>query len=729
MPDELFNQAMFCHQAGDLARAAELYHQVLCNQPEHPDALNLLGVVARQQHRLDESRQWIERAIAAAPNDARYPFNLGETLRAAGQFAHAIAAYRSSLETNPANAPAWHALGMSYEKLGNHAEALNASRRAVQVDPRLVPAYESLFDCLWRQEKFDEATEVCRIALSIDPNGATRQVQHAAVLLHGGNVAGAMDAYRRAAELRPDWAEPHIGLSQCFDRLGQPREAERSALAAIHLDPQSPRAHVLFGVAQDKQGRGGDAVTSFRQAIVLDPLNGAAHANLSNILADRFQQDEAIALAFRAVELSPRSAPIHSNLLLMLNLPEAVDERMLFDEHRKWSDRYAARVVPAQVARPRENDPDRPLRVGYVSPDFRRHPVASFFEPLLAGHDRTAVCPTLYSDVARPDDVTDRLRSLAGQENWRDTSQMPDVDVAAVIERDRIDILVDLAGHTAGNRLPLFGRGLAPVQVTYLGYPNTTGLPRSVMQCRLTDAHCDPPGQADALHTEELVRLGDSFLCYRPPTEAPPVAPAPREFTGRITFGSFCGMMKIHTGVIRVWANLLRRVKDARLIIKNKAMSDADVRQRVLDAFHSHGISVERLLLRPQDAGVREHLASYADVDIALDTFPYNGTTTSCEALWMGVPVVTLMGEPHRSRVGASLLHHLGLTQLVSNSSEQYIESAANLAEDRSAVCSLRSQIRDRMERSPLRDEHRFVINIERAYRRMWRRAVGEVPG
>ena len=354
-----------------------------------------------------------------------------------------------------------------------------------------------------------------------------------------------------------------------------------------------------------------------------------------------------------------------------------------------------------------------------MSPDLRAHPIPFFLEPVLSCHDPAQCRPIVYSDVARSDPVTRRLKQLAPA--WRDVRPLSHAQLADLVRRDRVDVLVDLAGHTAEHRLLMFARVPAPVQVTYLGYPNTTGMPRSQMHYRLTDALADPPGIADTLHTEALVRLPDVFLCYRPPDDAPGVAPQPHVATGRATFGSFNTLEKVTAAQIGLWAQILRQVAGARMLLKNKSLGDAGVRDRVRAAFAAHGVGAERLVLAGPEPEPARHLARYHDVDVALDTFPYGGTTTTCEALWMGVPVVTLAGPTHRSRVGLTLLSAVGLSELTATTPQQYVDLAVTLAGEPARLRALRDSLRERVRLSPLTDARRFTENLESAYRQMWR--------
>jgi len=394
------------------------------------------------------------------------------------------------------------------------------------------------------------------------------------------------------------------------------------------------------------------------------------------------------------------------------NAPEAVAA-----EHRAWGEKASAAVsVPG--SRDLDRDPARRLRIGYVSPDFRRHSVAYFFEALLAEHDPDAVEAVCYAHVPAPDPMTERLKGLAHE--WHDIATLDDPALAEKIRGERIDILVDLAGHTAKNRLPVFVHKPAPIQVTYLGYPNTSGLAR--IDYRLTDAVADPPGDGDDLYAERLVRLDRCFLAYRPPPAAPAVSGLPSERIGRITFGSFNNNTKITPELIAVWSRILRELPTSRLLLKSGPFADRETRQRYLDLFAAEGIEPKRIRAFGYLPEVSDHLNFYANIDLALDTFPYNGTTTTCEALWMGVPVLTLAGPVHASRVGASLLTAVGIEDLIARDTDAYVGKAIGLASDPARLADLRSRLRPAMATSPLTDGAGLARAIENAYRRMWRK-------
>ena len=491
---------------------------------------------------------------------------------------------------------------------------------------------------------------------------------------------------------------------------------------ALALQPGVATTHISLGSVLLKQGQLSAAEAEIRSAIEFDPANAIAYNNLGNALKEQGKLDDAITAYRQALELDAGIPEIRSNLLLSLNNHPGYDAETVFREHRIWAEQYARDLpAPAQPG-PNRPDPDRRLRIGYVSPDFRAHSVAYFAEALLEAHDRTAMHVVCYCNAIRRDDTTARLRGLA--DDWHDITGMGDEAVADRIRGDRIDILVDLAGHTANNRLMVFARKPAPVQVSYIGYCNTTGIP--AMDYRITDALADPEGQ-DALYTEELVRLPRCFLCYTPPEAGPGVEPLPAARAGQVTFGSFNHLSKVTSEVIEVWSRILAAVPNARLLLKSKSPNDGTTRRRFVEMFVANGIAEDRVSVIgpiPSSAG---HLSVYGTVDIALDPFPYNGTTTTCEALWMGVPVITLAGRAHAGRVGASLLAAVGLDELVAHTPKEYVALATGLAGDLDRLAALRAGLRPRMATSPLCDKADYARAVDISTRGAMREMV--LPG
>jgi predicted O-linked N-acetylglucosamine transferase (SPINDLY family) len=464
-----------------------------------------------------------------------------------------------------------------------------------------------------------------------------------------------------------------------------------------------------------------DAEPHYRRSIELRPRFALAYSNLASVLRFLGRAEDGDALYRKALEIEPREPAagyaLSSGRLMALHYRADASAETILEEHRRWGDALMARQGAAASEFPNIADPDRPLRVGYVSPDFRQHSVIHFLEPLLAHHDRETFEVTCYAEITEPDAVTQRFQALARR--WRFTAGVSDADVRRQVREDQIDIMIDLAGHTGSSRITVFAVKPAPVTATWLGYPGSTGL--ATVDYRITDERADPLGVTERHHTEELVRLPDGFLCYRPPPDTTPVRPTPALNKGFVTFGSFNYPEKVMPKVVETWAAILREVPGSRLLLKGWHFGDPAIRQRYLDGFGSVGVGPERIDLRPMIPGMIEHLRLYDEVDIALDPFPYNGTTTTCEALWMGVPVVTLVGDRHAARVGLSLLWQIGLTELAALDPAAYIRIAADLACDAERLNKLRLGLRDRMRDSPLMDEPRFARSFEGALRMMWR--------
>lgn len=564
---------------------------------------------------------------------------------------------------------------------------------------------------------FDEAIACCRRAIAIRPNHPDTHYNLAQALLHQDRPEEAMAAYRETLRLDPNYMGAYINLGTLLQARGMLDEAVACFQEALRRQPRNVDAHYNLGNALRAQGKYTAAVESYRASLRIQPGNAGNRYNLANTLNDQGLHEDALAEYREALRWQPDYVDAHNNLLFALNYSTTCKPEEIFAEHRLWAERYAAVLSPA----PRyanTPDPERRLRVGYVSPDFRQHSVAFFIEPLLAAHDRAAVETVCYADLRKADAVTTRIQGLAGK--WRTVTNMSHEQVAELVRADGIDILVDLAGHTGDNRLLVFARKPAPVQVTYLGYPNTTGL--SAVDYRLTDAWADPAGQTEPLHTETLVRLPHGFLCYQPPADAPSIAPAPAKAAGNVTFGSFNALTKMNESVLAAWADILRAVPGSRLMLKNMVLRDPSTCERYLEFFAKEGISRGRVELIGWAASPVDHLALYNRVDLALDTFPYNGTTTTCEALWMGVPVMTLAGRVHAGRVGVSILSRLDLADFIATDRDDYVARAMRWADDLEGLAKLRSSLRERMAKSPLCDAKAFARDVEQAYREMWRK-------
>lgn len=680
--EQTIQLALQHHQAGRLAEAEGLYRQVLAQQPANADALHLLGLVAKRAGRLDLAADLIRRAITIMPTAAAFPANLGAVYIELGRLDLALAAYSRAIQLKPDWADAHHGLANVLRGQGNLDAAIDAYNRAIQYKPDFVEAYNNLGDTLRVKGRLDEAILACR----------------------------------RAIQLRPTFALPYSNMGIALNDERKFEEAEAAFKTAVQLDPGFAAAHCNLANVLLELVKPDAAMDAYATAIRLQGDFVEAHNNLAGVLRDNGLLDEALACYDRAMALKPDNALYHGNRIGTLHYHPGFGAAAIYEAHCDWSRRHAEPLKRFIQPHHNSRQPDRRLKIGYVSPDLRMHPVGRYLLPLLQCHDRTAVEVFCYSGVRAGDLITDHLRRRT--DVWRDIFDLADDQVVALVRRDQIDILVDLAGHTGQSRLPVFARKPAPVQVTYLGYPNTTGM--TTMDYRITDSHADPPGMTEAFQTERLVRLPETFLCYVTADEPVVAAEAPALRRGHVTFGSFNTAAKINASIVALWAQILQRVPGAKLLIKCQAMACQRSRKNLLDLFAARRIGPDRLELRSHVASHGAHLQMYDQVDIALDTYPYHGTTTTCEALWMGVAVVSLAGSSHVSRVGASILSNAGMGEWVAHSSEQYVEIAVKSAGDLARLSDLRTHLRQRMRQSPLMDAPRFTRNMEAAYRQMW---------
>ncbi len=493
---------------------------------------------------------------------------------------------------------------------------------------------------------------------------------------------------------------------------GMLADAAETFRKVLSETPDHLPAIVELGNTLYSQALMNDAMQQYQAALGINPHVAVIHNNLGIVYQEQGRTDEAIAEYRQALELDPTYTMAHSNLLRCLNFHPALDNSSLFEAHKSFQTLHGGQKNSAQDFMTCCREPEKQIRIGYVSPDLGNHSVAYFVTAVFPNHDRSRFKVFCYSDRGKEDESSERIKR--GVDVWRKTAGMDDDTLFSLIRNDGIDILVDLAGHTGGNRLPLFARRAAPVQVTWLGYPNTTGL--SAMDYRIVDAVSDPPGEADRCHIETLVRLPSGFLCFDPPLDAPEVTPLPMLRNGFVTFGSFNALAKITDEAVALWSRILLRVSGSRILFKNKCLFDESTRHRLFQQFAIHGISSDRIMMTPFTRTTEEHLACYGHLDISLDTFPYNGTTTTCESLWMGVPVVGFLGDRHASRVTASILTRLGLDSLVSRDKDEFVEIVSNLACRADLLSMLRRSIRQRMRRSPLCDGKSFVTELMAAY-------------
>jgi predicted O-linked N-acetylglucosamine transferase (SPINDLY family) len=749
----LLQEAIGLHQRGDIARAETLYRQLLRADERQPFLLHLLALAAYQRADYAAGVELARAALGLDESVPQFHVNLGNLLKAGGRLDEAITAHQRALVLDPGYADAHSNLGNALRAAERLGAAEAAYRSALALAPDDPTTECNLGVVLHEQGRPDEAAACFERALRRQPEDAAGwyNLGNARVALGDGRAAAA--AYQRAVERDPHLADAWYNLGCAHRRLGKLTEAAAAFQSLLRLAPEHVPAikqlgHVLatgeyleeaivcfrralelapgdatayfgLGTALEARGRVTEAVDAYEMALSLEPEFVPAIHMKGNALFRQGQVGEAIRATERVVDLDGSRSTTFSNALVMANHYDGLGPEDLLFRHREYEGRFG-RGLGAGVVHGNDRDAERRLRVGYVSPDLRLHSVAYFVEPVLAHHDHARFEVFCYHTNGLADAVSERLRAVA--DGWVQAEGLDEAALAERIRADRIDVLVDLAGHTAGGRPLVFARRPAPVQAAYLGYPTTTGL--AAMGYRITDWEVDPAGY-EAFNAEVPVRLPGSYFCYRPLASAPAVGPLPAGAGGPITFGTFNNFAKVSAAALALWAQVLAALPGSRLMIKAKSLADASVRERLLERFGAHGIGAERLVLRGWQVEVGGQLALYGEVDIGLDTYPYNGATTTCEALWMGVPVVTLCGRTHASRMGRSLLKAAGLGELVAETPEGYVQAVLTLAQDRERLAGLRAGLRERLRASALMDEPAHARALEAAYRHMWRQWCG----
>lgn len=707
-------QTMSLLRDNRLAEAKKLCERICRLEENDPEAWIMLGAINGKLGEFGEVESCCNRALALQP-DISAQVMLADALLHQGRAMEAEQHYRNALHINPDSPLIHFNLGSALSRQERFPDAEASYRKALQYKAGFAAAYANLAYALRRQGKMEEALENYQRALAIAPD-SPEFLYNLGITQHDlGHYSEAATNLCRALQIQPDYTEAGLALAYTREATGDYQAAQACYQEVLRIAPENAKACAGLGFVHYFMGNYEAALADCDHALRIMPDCADAYFTMASIYLARGDHRKAVAACRESLRIRPRFHKAHSNLLLILNYSAAHDAERMYSEHICWGETHTlSGTGPTQFSNIRKRE--RRLRVGYISPDFYRHSVSFFFEPLIANHASDTVEIFCYSDVKNPDEITERLTRLS--DHWQSISSMDDEQLIQQIKEDGIDILVDLTGHTANNRLRVFAARAAPVQVSYLGYPNTTGIP--AMDYRITDQWADPVDVADRYNTEELIRLPHGFLCYLPPREAPPVSPLPAETSSHITFGSFNNLAKITDEVVAAWSIILHETPGSRLVLKNSSFTDTATRNRFLYMFSEHEITSERLDLLPPLPSTEGHLSLYRQVDIALDPFPYNGATTTCEALWMGIPVVCLNGTTHAGRVGVSLLTQIGLDDLIAPSLREYIRVAVHLAENLDTLARLRASLRERLMKSSLYDGKTLAIEVEQAYRRMW---------
>ena len=720
-PQAHYNLGNVLARQGRHSEAELSFRQAIAQQADFAAAHCNLGNALLAQGRLAEAEICYRQALALQPEMAEAYANLGDALHGQGRSEEAATVLDQALQYRPEFPEALFHLGNVFATLGRTADAEAAWRRALAARPVFPEALAVLGAALLEGGRLSEAEELLQRAVEQRPHLVEANYNLASALGQQGRLVEADSAWQRTLAIQPDFPAALVGQAIVLKQLGRLAEAEASVRHALACQPDLAEAYNTLGAILRDQERLSDAETSLRRALELKPELAGAYLNLGVTLADLGRHREAEHICRQALALKPDYALAHSNLLFCLTHNEDIDAPALFAEHRLFAEKFEAPLLACR--RPHDNtaDPDRRLRIGFVSGDLRHHAVANYVEPVLAHlAGRADLALHAYSTHPVEDHVSARLhRHFA---HWHAVSGMNDADLAERIRSDRIDILLDLSGHTAHNRLLSFARKPAPLQASWMGYPATTGL--QAMDYFLADRFFLPLGEYDDQFSEKIVRLpaGAPFLPF---ADAPPVARLPALARGHVTFGSFNRPNKISSSVVALWAELMQAVPGSRLLLA--AMRPDGRSEQLTDEFSRHGIAAERLTFHPRCAMV-DYLALHQQVDLCLDTFPYAGGTTTLHALWMGVPTLTLSGRTVPGRSGAAILGHAGVAVFVAREAGEFIACGRQWANDLSALAALRGELRERLRQSAMGRPELVAAGMAHALRRMWQRWCEQLP-
>jgi protein O-GlcNAc transferase len=696
---------------GRLEEAKASYRRAIALKPDLAEAHNNLGNILNDLGRMEEAEASCRQAIALKPDLVEAHNNLGNILNGLGRLEEAEASCRQAIALKPDLAEAHNNLGNTLKKLGRPEEAEASYWQAIALKSGYADANSNLGNVLCDLGRHEEAEASFRRALEIKPDFAEAHSNLGNTLKDLGRLEEAETSYRKAIALKPSYADANSNLGNVLNDLGRQEEAEASFRRALEIKPDYAEAHNNLGMTLKGLGRLDEAEASFRCALEIKPDYAEAHNNLGMTLKGLGRLDEAEASYRRAIALKSDFVAAHSNLLFTLNYHPDKSAEQIFAAYREYNERHIDCHLVERPVYANDRNTDRRLRVGYVSPDFRKHSCAHTLEPLLTAHDRSAIELFAYAELEKQDAYTERFQSLV--DYWIPTRGMSDTTLCERIRSDRIDILVDLAGHTAGNRLNVFALKPAPVQVSWLGYGYTTGL--TAIDYYLTDDVCAPEG-CEHLFSEIPWRLENPGAVYRPAEGMGEITSLPALERGYVTFGTLSRSVRINHRTVRVWSEILKQVPTARLVIDSANFRDESLCRTLREKFSAYGIDAGRLTMGfhspPWDV--------LRGMDIGLDCFPHNSGLTLAESVYMGVPFVTLAGRPSVGRGGACVLTALGHPEWIAYSEEEYIEHAVALASDLTGLAEIRTKLRHEMEASPLMDEMGFVRKVEAAYRQMW---------
>ncbi|MBF0359085.1 MAG: tetratricopeptide repeat protein [Magnetococcales bacterium] len=708
---EALQQAVNLHQSGRIEEAIICYQKTLQIDPKNVLALSNMGFALQTTGKLNAAVTALKKAIAIKPDYADAYSNLGNVLQEQGEFDEAVDSYQKAIILKPDYADAYSNLGTLLKKLGELDKAVYNYQKAIDINPDSPGAHYNLGRTLHEQGELDKAVSSYQKAISIKPGFLEAVLNLGNILKELGKLDEAAFSYQKAILIKPDHAMAHSNLGVVLQEQGKVDKAVLSYKKAILYKPDYAEAYSNLGVVLQETGKLEEAVKSCQKAIAIKPDFAIAYNNLGNALRDQCKLDEAVASYQKAIEIKADYTDAFSNFLFIISYYTLYSFEETLKHHQSWDKVHGKVGLENSFSHLGSLNPDKKLKVGYISPDFKHHPVSDFMRGIIQNHNHNSFQIYCYSNVSSPDKITGEFKKLA--DVWRDVLGLNDQELAQQIYADGIDILIDLSGHTKKNRLKVFTYKPAPVQTTYLGYCTTTGL--QAMDYWLTDPILTPDNSPEK-STETVVRLPTCWVCYKP-MEPPPIAMIDRGSNMGVVYGSFNHLSKITPTVARVWSRILSALPTAKLLLKTKQLVNIQEQERIFYIFAKNGIKKERLILQKDSP---DYLKEYGVVDIALDPFPRTGGLTTADALWMGVPVITLAGQRMIERQGASLLSAVGKREWIAESEDEYVLKALELAEGGILDSKQRLSLHNRVVSSPLCDYKNFVNGLERAYRQMW---------
>lgn len=688
--------------------------------PDNSKTLYLLGIVSTRLGELKRSATYLEKAVKLDPDFLEAHLNLGNVHMNVGRTDQAIDIYRKITDKWPDCTEAQHNLGTLLRLVNREEDALKVARTVADMAPDDAVKLTTLANMLHHDGDDKEAEKLYRKILKINPQADTAYLSLAQILIATDRTQDAIDLLTRGIVENPGNESLIHQLAMAFYKAKRYTESRDLFLQITnHQQPTPEQANRLFDLSLVLTDIGElcFAEQALERLLYHYPTTLSAYMNLALLKQRRGEHVESIDISRKGLAFAEDSPGIYHNHLYFLSYHPTIDQRTIYKESRTWAKLAKNKAKVTSLPFQNDRNPDRKLKIGYISPDLMGHVVANFVSGIFECHDRSNFEIHAFASVSKFDGTSAVLKSNV--DHWHDIFGVPDDDVVTLIRENEIDILIDLAGHTAGTRITTMIHRPAPIQATWIGYPNTTGL--SEVDYRLTDAIADPEGPNDDFYSEKLVRLKQGFLCFNPSNQFPDISPTPALQKGYVTFGCFNQSRKLSKETITLWARVVSGIPNARLFLKGLGMEFMETKQNLLNLFEEGGLDRHRISITGPTANYQNHMALFSKVDIALDPFPYNGATTTCETMWLGVPVISLIGDIHAARVSASIIDQIGLTdQLVATTEAGYEKMAHDLASDLDALNKLRLGMRDRIQQSRLIDKKAHTLEVEQVFRDWW---------